>query len=249
MDDLDLNNFELCKFLDSNSDSESDSEECVPKKKPRINILAEKNKEVCTIQIKNQLTTVATSKVCKLMNGMPNTTLKIPVDHRTRNMLAEKNIDYNVFVICEKCDELNPDHSVCQCGQPILKNSKKNNFLIHFPLEVQLRRMLEKHFDAVVQYFNREHKFGEISDFDDGELYKEIRAKNPNVHILPITMNLDGAQVFKSSRGSLWPLQLYLNFLPPEIRFLPKNIILSTIYFGSKKPNMTNLLYIWKSMI
>lgn len=139
MDELDMDNFDLSEFLATKSDSDSDLEEFTPKKRSRTDILTEKVKEVCTLQTKNKLTFAASSKVCHLMNGMPNTTVKIPVDHRTRKTLAEKKFDYNIFVICDKCDELNPNQSVCACGQSSSMDSKKNNFLVHFPLEIQLR--------------------------------------------------------------------------------------------------------------
>lgn len=239
---VDMNNFDLSKFLETISDSDSDFEEFIPKEKPGKNITTEIIKEVTTIQTKNQLTFAATSKVCKLMNIMPNTTMKLPIDIRTIKTLAEKKFDYNIFVICDECDELNANQSVCACGRLMSMDSKKNNFVVHFPLEIQLRLILDKYFDVLIQYLNRDHKYDEMSDIDDGKLYKKIRKENPYSYILSMTMNLDGATIFNSSRGSLWPVQLYLNFLPPEIRFLSENIISSTIYFGPKKPNISNLL-------
>lgn len=83
-----------------------------------------------------------------------------------------------------------------------------------------------------------------FSDVDDGLLYKKIDEKNPsNLFTLAITLNADGANIFRSSHNSLWPIQIVLNCLPPDLRYLPENIIVSTLYYGKKKPDMFDLLY------
>lgn len=135
------------------------------------------------------------------------------------------------------------ENNECQCGRKFIKDSKNNNFLVYIPLEPQIRRLLDKYFDKIINYLNREHKIDVFSDIHDGTLYEEICKKNPHVKILGFTLNTDGANIYKSSKGSLWPVQLYANFLPPNIRFASENIIVSTLYYGNKKPNMTTLLY------
>lgn len=84
-----------------------------------------------------------------------------------------------------------------------------------------------------------------LSDVDDGVLYKKIQEKNPsNLLTLALTLNADGANIFKSSKNSLWPIQIVLNCLPPGLRYLSDNIIVSTLYYGKEKPNMFDLLYL-----
>lgn len=41
----------------------------------------------------------------------------------------------------------------------------------------------------------------------------------------------------------MWPVQFYLNFLPPSIRYLPENIIVTTVFYGAKKPDVSKLLF------
>lgn len=244
---LNLNEFDLSalsEFLEecSDSDCESDLEKYGPNERPR-NIISKKVNEVINVQIKNQFSYEATSNVFKLLNEMPGSIIQLPVDKRSTKSLTYKKFEYNILVVCGNCDEINFNRSECACGQLMVMNSKKNNFLIHFPLEIQVRLILERHFDIILEYLNRKHVYGKMSDIDDSQLYKKIREKNAFSYILPFTLNLDGAQVFKSSHNSLWPVQLYLNFLPPKIRFNTENIIISTLYFGPKKPNITNLLF------
>lgn len=51
-----------------------------------------------------------------------------------------------------------------------------------------------------------------------------------------ITFNIDGAPVFKSSKGSIWPIQFICNKLPPEVRVQPNNVMLAGLWFGKKHP-------------
>lgn len=242
--DFSLDDIDLSKFLEISNDSDSDFEEVVPYKKPPEHVICEKINGVSKLQLKSKFSYEATSQVLKLMNDMPHTTVKLPTDARAIRSIAHKKLDYNILVMCEKCNELNEKNkSKCACGQTVKIDSKKNNFIVHFGLVQQIHNILYKFFDIIINYLNRVHEPDIISDIDDGELYKNISKKYGHLHILPITMNFDGAQIFKSSKNSLWPVQLYLNFLPPNIRFHRDNIIISSIYFGAKKPNIDDLLY------
>lgn len=151
---------------------------------------------------------------------MPNTTIKLPSDKWTFRSLSHEKINYKYFVVCDNCSEISEKETECYCGQKLKIDSKKNNFLVHFNVISQISHILCKNFDVIMNYLNRQHEPGIMSDIDDGNLYRTIREKNQNLIILPFTLNLDGAQVYKSTNKSLWPVQLYLNFLPPNIRFL-----------------------------
>lgn len=236
--------FDLINFLDS--DSSEDLEENLLERKSHKDFMSTTVNKVVDVQVKNHLSYEATSSVVKLMNNMPNSELKLPEDVKSIKSYSIQELDHKFFVKCEECDELVEHNTKCLKCQRILKrDSKKNNFLVYFPLEPQIRKFLHKYFDEIINYLNREHVEGVVSDIDDGLLYKQIREKNPSdLYILSLTLNADGANIFKSSSDSLWPIQLYLNFLPPAVRFLPENIVVSTLYYGRKKPNMTDLLHL-----
>lgn len=57
---------------------------------------------------------------------------------------------------------------------------------------------------------------------------------------LTLTINSDGSPAFKSSKYSIWPVQLTLNELPPRLRH--KNVLVSTLWYGQTHPDMTLLL-------
>ena len=52
----------------------------------------------------------------------------------------------------------------------------------------------------------------------------------------------DGIPVFKSTKFSIWPLYLAVNELPPNHRFLRKNMLLWGVWFGAEKPDMNTFL-------
>lgn len=73
-----------------------------------------------------------------------------------------------------------------------------------------------------------------ITDVHDGLLYKKFKEKHADEINITLTVNTDGANVFKSKKhGSLWPVQAIINELSPKIRFDWKNLILSGIWFGA----------------
>lgn len=237
---MDEESFDLVDFLASDSESDSDFEfdDEIPTSR---NICSEKTHEIVQMQIKNRLSHKATSRVANLINSMPNMSIKIP-SNPIKNVHSDINFD--IIFNCENCDEIIANGFDCeQCGQNFNKNSKKNNFLVHISLERQIRRLLNLYFHEIVNYFNRERAEGVLTDVDDGTLFQEMCRKNSKSMILGLTINADGANIYNSSRGSLWPVQLYANFLPPNIRYNSENVIVTTLYYGEKKPNMTTLLY------
>lgn len=231
---------DVVQFLATNSDSDSDSED-ERKIQRSKNVNSQKCNEIVQMQIKSRLSHKATSRVTELINSMPNVSIKIP---KNPMKYVTREIDFHILFNCESCDEIVIKNNKCSgCDRCFKKKSKQNNFLVYISLEQQIRRLLNKHFREIINYLKREHNGDIISDIDDGTLYKQITAKNPNIHILGLTLNTDGANIYKSSKGSLWPVQLYANFLPPNIRYASENIIVSTLYYRNKKPDMTNLLY------
>lgn len=77
--DNDFDDFDLLNFLkiDSESESESDTECATPYNNPPT-LMGRKICEVNDLQIKKNLSYEATSEIVKLMNGMPNTTVQLP---------------------------------------------------------------------------------------------------------------------------------------------------------------------------
>ncbi|XP_067214367.1 uncharacterized protein [Linepithema humile] len=75
-----------------------------------------------------------------------------------------------------------------------------------------------------------------IVDVYDGEIYKTLyNSKRKNTILLTFNFNVDGAPISKSSKSSMWPIQLIINELPKNIRF--RYILLAGICITKSEPN------------
>ncbi|KAH6940248.1 hypothetical protein HPB50_026444 [Hyalomma asiaticum] len=124
------------------------------------------------------------------------------------------------------------------------------HFFITLPIERQLSSLLS---DKVVASALEERlrsidhqqpaedmlDVSKVCDITDGSMYKELRQKLLKQD-LTLTFNADGSPVFKSSKFSIWPIQISINELPPQMRC--KNIFVSALWYGQSHPNMTLLL-------
>lgn len=228
-----------------NLSSEGDEVNIINYNESSSNVVQNKIKEISKVQIKNKLSYQGVCSVVKLMNDMPGSSIKLPECKKSLQKLSPgTTIGEPIYlVLCETCDELVANGENCPiCNIIAKKVSKKNNFLVHFPLLPQICRILKLNLDEIIKYLHREHNEHMLSDVDDGQLYQILR-KNYGQELITFTLNTDGASVHKSSRFSLWPVQLYVNCLPPSIRFLSENVIVTTLYYGKTKPDMTTLLF------
>ena len=57
-----------------------------------------------------------------------------------------------------------------------------------------------------------------------------------------LILSSDGVPVFKSSKGSLWPVYLMVTNISPQQRVKMDNLIVAALWFGPTKPNMDILL-------
>lgn len=75
-----------------------------------------------------------------------------------------------------------------------------------------------------------------IEDVHSGEVVKNLLLMKNN--ILTLMINTDGVSLKKSSKKSLWPLQIICNFLPPQLRYRLENVLSVGFYYNDVKPNM-----------
>ncbi len=73
----------------------------------------------------------------------------------------------------------------------------------------------------LLQYrFKRSQHLGVIADVYDGLEYRKHSKFFESKFNVSFAFNFDGAPKFKSSTVQIWPIQLYLNELPPHIRYV-----------------------------
>ncbi|CAF3993860.1 unnamed protein product [Rotaria magnacalcarata] len=75
-----------------------------------------------------------------------------------------------------------------------------------------------------------------ISDIKYGNFYHQLSNICPDKFIT-FTMNVDGVEVKKGSKQSIWPMLLVVNELPINRRNAFENVIIAGIWSGSHKPS------------
>lgn len=129
------------------------------------------------------------------------------------------------------------------CSREVVLDSFEN-FFVTFDIKDQVRDLLETHdvyYDNVISA--ERNDLNVWSDIYDGRVYRRIIESLPardRLSYVTITFNSDGSPVFKSSKTSIWPMQLLINELPFEIRY--EEPIIQALWFGKDKPDMSIFL-------
>lgn len=231
---------EMKSFSEYNTDdtsiNDSSEEKCT-------NPIDELVQNVLYHRAKQNLSYDAASNVAQLLNSMPGSLLSVP-EHRTRLRREAKRMqayEYKHYVFCQSCDILIQLGEKCNLCNRITKKSK-DNYFIYIPIKPQIKAMLDNHLAKILNHFNETRSEDDICDVIDSKIFKEAKMKNPGNVILPLTLNIDGAKIFTSSKSSLWPIQLLQNYLPPNMRFQSKNVLLAGLYCGKNKPNVSTIM-------
>lgn len=129
------------------------------------------------------------------------------------------------------------------CNEAVEITSLNNgSFFINVPVAPQIQNLLENsEIQEHLNYrFDRPNRIENvISDIYDGVMYEKLSRpggilSDPNN--FSYNFNSDGSPVYKSSKFSIWPIQLHLNELPPKMRF--KHVILAGLWFGTHEPSI-----------
>lgn len=174
------------------------------------------------------------------LNSVPGSKVKIGTSTVQLMRETTKLFNYEYYVFCDQCNILVKVNTKCSICEKITKK-RKDNYFIYIPIEQQVKHSLKNNLQNVLDFLKQERKEGEICDFLDGEMFKSAQTKSSDT-LLPLTLNLDGAKIFRSSATTLWPIQLIQNYLPPNKRFHSKNILLVGLYCGQKKPHIPTIM-------
>ena len=150
-----------------------------------------------------------------------------------------KAIEYFYCKTCSLIVNFEDESSFCSsCNATYTKLNLKSegNYFLYLPLEEQLINLLNS---KIYDNFGKIN--AEESDVVHGDVYKQLREHNViKDNDLSITWNTDGVTLCKSSKFSMWPLQVSINELPYRIR--RRNIILCGLSYGITKPDMNVFL-------
>lgn len=119
---------------------------------------------------------------------------------------------------------------------------KSDNFFVYLPVEEQIKKTLIEHFETIIEFLNRPQS-DDFADAGDGNVQKALTVQYGKDKVLSLTLNIEGGKIVDKSPHSLWPVQIYQNFLPPSLRFSPENILVVAIFYGPNHPNTFDLMY------
>lgn len=173
----------------------------------------------------------------KLINSTPGAQVQMPSTIYKIKKMVQPSLTTQFYIHCNSCDDYSmtttKEAECITCGQ-ILKRANSKYF-VHLPLKPQIMKSINDHFEEIVSY---DEMFREpsdlVRDFQDCIQYKTAKTKYPGFILLPLAINTDGAQIFNSSKKSIWPIQLYQKFLPPYKRYVQENILVTGIHEGNK---------------
>lgn len=223
---VELNEFIMEKKLQTNADNISD-EYYSPK--------TSFTRKVVSHALQFNQSYKCIEQTAELINTTPGSKIRVPSSIYKIKKHIPLKLEPQYYINCGSCKVYSPTTTpsvTCDSCAQVLKRSTSKYF-VYFPLRPQLIKSIHDNFDKIIAY---DKKFSEtndiIRDLHDCIIYKLARASHPNSIILPIAGNTDGAKIFKSRVGSVWPLQIAQCFLPPNMRYITENIILAAVHEG-----------------
>ena len=204
---------------------------------------------VCAYASKYNISTIQFQDLMLLLNlHLPeNNLLELDVQ-KIKEMCGYTSDIKTIHEYCSKCGALKVDKNaeVCRtanCGNMFDDAKSTASFFVSGNIGSQLKNILEteKNWDKVQECHNR-NRSDFITDITDGHEYRKLQEAGgflclPSNNVT-FTFFTDGIPLFKSSKVSLWPVYLVINELPPNERFLRKNMILWGLWQGVAKPRM-----------
>lgn len=122
---------------------------------------------------------------------------------------------------------------------------KETIFFTYIPQQ-QLIKSIGNNYDSIMEFYNenRNKSDDNIRDIYDGKICKEILSDCADQTVpLPLVINTDGIKICNVGNNSLWPILVYQNALPPNIRYHMDNILVIGLYYGlSKEMDIHNIM-------
>lgn len=207
-------------------------------------------KKVVHHYIRHNLTLVCLEDTMKLINYCCNA--RFPTSKHSILALFRENalftLHENYYVRCENCKTYekimkSDKNNFCdKCSASLIRTEV--NFFVYFPIKNQIIDSIQKNWEAFIN-FDDGIGSGFISDVHNASYITSLSAINdPDRNLLSLMINTDGANKFHSNFLSVWrPIQLIQNYLPPNMRYLPKNIIVAGLFYGPNKPDCLEFFF------
>ena len=157
--------------------------------------------------------------------------------HIKHLLLPHSNTDSAlVFYFCSKCNTMSSKETNCsniKCSEN-KGFSKKPSVFVRMPLRSPLQNILLR---FPPNRFRQQSDPMYITSLDitAGEIYKTL-VKHEGNNFISLVMNVDGIEVSKSSKTSLWIITLVINELEQSEKFKMQNVLVRGVGAGANKP-------------
>ncbi|KAL5239188.1 hypothetical protein ACI65C_006598 [Semiaphis heraclei] len=169
--------------------------------------------------------------------------------HQSKYYLLKqyKNDPPKQHFFCENChgllDEMNTLNTQIECPHCSKDNNMKSlqeslSYFLTFPLKDQIKNLLETNIGTKLCWDYSDD--GSINDVISGTMYTKLTVKYNTTKWISLQWNTDGIQDFKSSKISVWPIQVMINELSYNDR--RENILLVGLWYSTTKPDMNTFL-------
>lgn len=162
-------------------------------------------------------------------------------------------INYHYF--CEVCDslitltqdKLHLHCDACNTSSSVSEARSSGRFFCILNTKEQLRSIIARHkhslYENLLKLKQADSVCHFVTDITSGMVWRSLKGRGVlRWTDLTVTLNTDGSPLHKSSKASIWPIQLILNELPLTCRY--DSTVLAGLWFGRKHPDM--LLFLGK---
>ncbi|CAF4331548.1 unnamed protein product, partial [Adineta steineri] len=190
------------------------------------------------LKIRHKLSNRCLDDLCHLMQLLKAQNVPKSSAHIKRILLPLATIDnVSPSYFCAKCNKLSTNETNCSN----INCSENNGFttkapvFVRMPLKTQIKNVLARFSSHCFgQYTNS--LLTNSSNITQGLLYRKI-VQQEGDNFLSLIMNVDGIEISKSSRSSLWVITFVINQLRRTERFQMENILVGGIGAGLSKPS------------
>ncbi|XP_035663834.1 uncharacterized protein LOC118407465 [Branchiostoma floridae] len=210
----------------------------------------EANTLIMMYALKHNLSTVALDDLMKLLNAIcskPNNMLSSA--YKIKQFFSDNLYRDGRPIVHQCCSTCHAmfEQGQTTCNRNGCDRSAPPTDFYHLDIIPQLKRFFaDPMFRDNLEWKNQHREAHVIKDIYDGQEYRKLTRRGGFLHKsgnITFCLNTDGVSIYGcSSKGSLWPVYLAVNELPPHLRFTKKYLILCGFWLNASKPKMTTFL-------
>ncbi|CAF2082119.1 unnamed protein product, partial [Rotaria magnacalcarata] len=152
--------------------------------------------------------------------------------HMLKRLITKTDATPSYHYSCFSCFATSTSRKCSNCGYSFSSNIFRDYFLT-LSVKHQLDIILNN--NVGIDLFSSSSD-NHISDIKDGNFYRQLSNICPDKFIT-LTMNVDGVEVKKGSKQSIWSMLLVVNELPINRRNAFENVIIVGVWSGSHNPS------------